>query len=205
MCEISNYDDTLRQSIRWSSKENPDVETITTVNAAQLVICLKVSESDIRHYEADNSRSSHRCKRCPISQNYIPSAKIHVDASSSDCTWLTFSRSILQVSAHQKGVNTFEHWHRMHARCKLAPGCTRQHLMSNCCTIVVDRSFFPNRPWHISASWYVVSDNKIISTGDFITFSTTDYRPARAAELCGCLASIQNIDYFLSELNESTI
>ena len=108
MSDISNYDGTLRQSIRWSSKVNSYVETIATINAAQTLIFLKVSESDIRHSAADNIRSSHRCKRCPVSQNRIPSAKTHVDASSSDCIWLISGRSILQVSAAQKYVNAFE-------------------------------------------------------------------------------------------------
>ena len=71
-------------------------------------------------------------------KNLMYSAKIHVDVASSDYIWLTSGRGILQVSAPQKGVNTFELCCRNHVRWKLTPGCIRQHLISNCCTLVVD-------------------------------------------------------------------
>ena len=48
----------------------------------------------------------------------------------------------------------------------------------------------------------MVSDSTITCTGDFIISTTLDYRSAHATELCGCLAELQNIDYFLSELND---
>ena len=86
----------------------------------------------------------------------------------------------------------------------MTSGCVRQYLKSKRCSIVVDGSFFPQRLWHISASWYVVSDSTIIGAGNFITSATTDYRSAHAAELCRYLADLQSIDYFLSELNESS-
>ena len=84
MSEIIIYDGTLRQSFRWTRQANSHVETIVTVNSGQTVICLKVSGSDIRHYAADANRSSRRYKRCHVSQNFISSAKTHVDVSSSD-------------------------------------------------------------------------------------------------------------------------
>ena len=43
----------------------------------------------------------------------------------------------------------------------------------------------------------------IIGEDDFIPSSTVDYRTACAAESCDCLADLQSIYYFLSELNES--
>ena len=50
----------------------------------------------------------------------------------------------------------------------------------------------------------MVSDSTIIGAGDYITSTTEDYRSACAVELCGCLAALQSIDYFLSELDESS-
>ena len=78
-------------------------------------------------------------------------------------------------------------------------------LISKRCSIVVDGSFFPNRPWHISASWYVLSDSIIIGAGDFIISSSADYRSVYAAYLCGALVALQSIDYYLSNLNDSSM
>ena len=39
---------------------------------------------------------------------------------------------------------------------------------------------------------------------DFIVSTTIDYRSTGAAESCSCLAVLQSIDYFISELNESS-
>ena len=50
-----------------------------------------------------------------------------------------------------------------------------------------------------------IADSMIIGSGDFITSSSTDYRSAYAAELCGVLASLQSIDYYLSQLNNTTM
>ena len=41
-----------------------------------------------------------------------------------------------------------------------------------------------------------------IWSGDVVESSTVDHRPSCAAESCSCLASLQRIDFSLSELNE---
>ena len=48
----------------------------------------------------------------------------------------------------------------------------------------------------------MLSDRTIIVTGGFITSTNIEYRSVCAAELCGCLATLQSIDNFLSELND---
>ena len=155
--------------------------TNATVNADQTVICVKVANTDVRYCDACAGRSSHRHKRCPVSQNFTPSAKIYVDAAGSHCVWLTFGRSTLQASFPQNNISTFDSCCGKHVRWKFASEYIMQHLISNCCSIVVDGSFFPNRQWHISVFWFVVSDSMIIGAGDFITSSTADYRSAHAA------------------------
>ena len=97
MLDISNIDGTLRQSIRWYSEMSSHRKINAKVNADNTFIFVKVSETEIIYYDADKSRSSHRYKRCPIAHNFIPSDKIHVDASLSDCVRLTFRRITLNV------------------------------------------------------------------------------------------------------------
>ena len=106
--EISNSDGTLRQSIKWSSKLSSHRKNNAKVNADHMVICAKVSETKIRHYTADKSRSSYRHKIFPITHNFILSDKTHVYASLSDCVWLAFRRSTLNISVLPKVEITFE-------------------------------------------------------------------------------------------------
>ena len=128
-----------------------------------------------------------------------------VNVTSTDCILFSFSRITLQTSSPRLHLSTFERWCSKHVRWKVEPGCIRQRLTSSRCTIVVDGSFFPHIPWHISASWYVIADSAIIGSGDFITSSSKDYRSAYAAELCGVLASLQSIDNYLSKINDATM
>ena len=85
---------------------------------------------------------------------------------------------------------------------KVEPDCVLQHLHTACCSIVAGGSFFPHRPWHISASWHAIADNIIIGLGDFISSASTDCRSTHAAELCGDLVALQSIDYYLSQSKE---
>ena len=85
---------------------------------------------------------------------------------------------------------------------KVEPDYVCQHLHTARCSIVVDGSFFPQRPWHISASWYAIADNIIIGSGDFISSASTDCRSTYATELCGVLAALQSIDYYLWQSKE---
>ena len=68
----------------------------------------------------------------------------------------------------------------------------------------MDGSFFPNRPWHISAYWHVVLGSTMTDPSDFINSTNLDYISAHAAELCEYLTALQIIDNFLSELNDSS-
>ena len=81
MSDISINDGTLRQSIRCTSELNSQSKTNATANADQMVIRVKVSETEIKNYAEDSSRSSHRCKRFVVAHNYKSSDKMHVDAS----------------------------------------------------------------------------------------------------------------------------
>ena len=108
MLGISNSDGTLRQSIRWTGELSFHSKTNAKVNADHTVTCVKVTETEIRCYTADKSRSSHRYKRLPLSHNFIPSDKTHVDASLSYYVWLSLRHSALNMSAHPKVESTFE-------------------------------------------------------------------------------------------------
>ena len=44
------------------------------------------------------------------------------------------------------------------------------------------------------SSFFVVADRILMGTGDFISSNTLYYRSACAAEMCGCLASLQFIN-----------
>jgi len=203
--DISTFDGTLRQSIRWTSKEHSHFVTNALANADHSVICVKVSDTEAIHYSSNKNRSTHRHKRCSSPQDFTPAAKTWVNVTSADCILFSFSRITLQTSSPRLHLSTFERWCSKHVRWKVEPGCIRQRLTSSRCTIVVDGSFFPHIPWHISASWYVIADSAIIGSGDFITSSSKDYRSAYAAELCGVLASLQSIDNYLSKINDATM
>ena len=58
----------------------------------------------------------------------------------------------------------------------------------------VDESNFTNRPWHVSTSWFIVTDQTITGVRDFITSTTPDYRSECTAEICRCLAALQITD-----------
>ena len=108
---ISNNNGTLQQSIRWTSKLNSHRKTNATVNADRMVIFIKVLDTEIRCYLADESISSHRYKRCPLAHNFTCSVKIHFDSSISDYVWLVFRRSTLNISTPPIVVRNFEHWY----------------------------------------------------------------------------------------------
>ena len=150
------------------------------MNADYSVLCINVSDI------------------CPSPQDFIPAAKTWVDAKSANCIWSSFSRTTLHASSPRPNLSTFEIWCSKHVRWKVAPDRVRQYLTTTWCSVVVDGSFFPHRPWHISASWYAIADSISIWSGDFITYSSADYRSSYAAELCIVLASLQSIDYYLS-------
>ena len=154
--------------------QNSHRKTNASVNADHTIICIKTSTREIRHYTEDMSRSSHIYKRCSISNNFVPSEEIHVDATLTDCLWTVFRRCTLYTSVPPTVESTFERWCKKHVRWKSSANYTIQYLKSKRCTIVVDGSFYPNRPWHISASWFVVADRTIIGAGNFLT-STTPY------------------------------
>ena len=110
MSDISNNYGTLRQSIRWTSYLNSHRKINATVNADQTVICVKVSDTEIRYHAAYKIRYSYRHKTCHVAYNFTSSNKMHVDASLSDCVWLEFCRSTLNISAPPVVVSTFERW-----------------------------------------------------------------------------------------------
>ena len=70
-------------------------------------------------------------------------------------------------------------------------------------TTVIDGLLFHNRPWLISASWFVIADDIILGAGDFITSVSADYRSTCAAELCRCLAAMQSVGYLFTNSNSS--
>ena len=56
----------------------------------------------------------------------------------------------------------------------------------------------------MSTSWFMVADQMIIGSGDFLLSITPDYRHVCAAEICGYLAALQIIDKFCSSQNDSS-
>ena len=70
--------------------------------------------------------------------------------------------------------------------------------------ITVDRSYFPNRPWHTSSSCFVVVDWTTIRTGDFIMPTNPDYRSACAAEMCRYLGALQIMGTLFDDKNNAT-
>ena len=56
MLDISNSDGTVRKYIRWNNVLNSHSKTNASVNTNHTIICIKASETKIRHYAADKSR-----------------------------------------------------------------------------------------------------------------------------------------------------
>ena len=107
---------------------------------------MKTPETEIRHYDVDKNMHSHRCKRCHVSLNFTPSENMHDDNSLADGIWLAFRRCALNDSVSPEVESTFECWCRKYVWCKSKLDGIRQHLKSKFYSIVLDGSFFPNRP-----------------------------------------------------------
>ena len=56
----------------------------------------------------------------------------------------------------------------------------------------------------MSASWFLSADQTIIGVGDFITSTIPDYRSACAAEMYGCLETLQTIDKLFADNEDAT-
>lgn len=106
---------------------------------------------------------------------------------------------MLQPTSPRDLPSTFERWCSKHIRWKLEPSSVHQHLCSSNCIISVDGSFFPHRPEHISAVWFVTVNETIIGLGDFLSSASLDCRSTCAAELCGVLAALQHVDHCMSQ------
>ena len=72
------------------------------------------------------------------------------------------------------------------------------------CLIEVDVSYFANRPYYVSASWFVVTDQTIVGVGVFITSTTVDYLSAHAAEMYRFLPSLQRINKLFANNEDTT-
>ena len=108
----------------------------------------------------------------------------------------------VSLSPHARSM--FDRWCNKNSSWCFSAHNILQHLKSKCYSTVVDRSHYPSRPWHVYDSWFLVSDRKIVLTGDFFFSSTPDYRPVCTADLCGCLSSLQSMGNIFASKNEST-
>ena len=68
----------------------------------------------------------------------------------------------------------------------------------------MDGSYFPNRPCHMSVSWFVISDQTAIGVGDFITSTNPDYQLECAAEMCFYLAALQRMHALCVDNEDAT-
>ena len=110
-----------------------------------------------------------------------------------------FRRYSLKVSLSSMEQSTFERWRNKNAQWRLPITDILQYLKSECYLVEVYSSCFPNIPWHMSASYFVVVDRTIFRTGYFISLTTPEHRSKHAAESCGCLAALQRIDKLFSK------
>ena len=78
---------------------------------------------------------------------------------------------------------------------------TVQHmLLSNNCSVIVDGSFFPDRPEFILAHWKFILHKKIVGKGGFVAKVESHHQSAYAAEACGGLGVLSSVRQIMDKL-----
>ena len=82
-------------------------------------------------------------------------------------------------------------WHKTSETVKAA-------IVSCSSTFVVDGSFYPDKSHLVSAHWRCSKDEILLTEGNFVSTVECQHRNAYTAELCGCLAVIQFVEWILA-------
>ena len=126
MSNISDDDGTLHQSIKWTSFYESHRITSASVNINHTVIPITTAQNENTCYSENLNRSSQRCKRCAIPEDFSPTEEIQVDATLAYCICTEFLRCTLNVSLLLR--------HRAHLYANRQDGDFTSHM--NACSIL---------------------------------------------------------------------